>query len=174
MSRAQFCVVPPGDTSSIGKRLYDAILTECIPVVISFPTKYGLGKSWSTFDGGPLEWSLPFANQGLDYARLALELPVEELRRGTAVEYLASVSHTVIERRLAYLREIRNFLVFDYSGQTLDAFSLAVRQILSLLPIARTRPITCLELPRTNESGWDMEDQYLCLGSCMVKTPLKP
>ena len=137
LSRSRFCVVPPADTSSIGKRFYDAVLTECIPVVIAFPTKYGLGKSWWTFDGTPVEWSLPFAQQGLDYSKLAIEIPVEELRRGNAVAYLAAVSEAVVAKRLASLRAVRNHLIFDYGGETIDAFSLAVRQLLSLLPTAR-------------------------------------
>eukprot|EP00439_Symbiodinium_sp_Y106_P019943 s749_g2.t1 len=159
LSRSRFCVVPPADTSSIGKRFYDAVLTECIPVVIAFPTKYGLGKSWWTFDGTPVEWSLPFAQQGLDYSKLAIEIPVEELRRGNAVAYLAAVSEAVVAKRLAYLRAVRNHLIFDYSGETIDAFSLAVRQLLSLLPTARAAPVRCLDLPRLDDTPWSSEEK---------------
>ncbi|CAE7946054.1 GT13, partial [Symbiodinium sp. KB8] len=147
LSRSRFCVVPPADTSSIGKRFYDAVLAECIPVVIAFPTKYGLGKSWWTFDGTPVEWSLPFAHQGLDYSKLAIEIPVEEVRQGNAVAYLAAISEAVAARRLAYLRAVRNHLIFDYSGDTIDAFSVAAA------------PVTCLDLPRLDDTPWSIEEK---------------
>ena len=83
MGKSVFCFAPPGD-DPYTKRIFDILLSGCIPVVFTYSA--GGGSSW-WYSGGPLvSESFPFAEE-LDWGRLVVEVP-HDLREDlcTAVE----------------------------------------------------------------------------------------
>jgi len=152
MSTSRFCIVPPGDTPK-AKRFFDAILTLCVPVVVAFPTSLGSGTSWWTYDGTPVEWSLPFAEDWVDYTRAVVAIPADAVLSGTAVKHLEAVPESTYIARMAYLRQIRTRMLFDYGGMERDAFSLVAERLASLLHLAVAAPVTCILPHRVAEAS---------------------
>ncbi|CAI7825861.1 unnamed protein product [Closterium sp. NIES-53] len=88
LRRAKYCLSPEGDTSS-SCRLYDSILSGCIPVVVSDSIE------------------LPFED-GIDYSSFALFVPTAlALRPGHLLELLRGQSRTQWQRRWSNMRRVR-------------------------------------------------------------------
>ncbi|CAK9073017.1 unnamed protein product [Durusdinium trenchii] len=145
MRRSVFCICPPAENTAAGtKRLYDAILSGCIPVVIRFPTIWGSGVSWWRVDGAPLEWAMPFPSK-IDWHRLVVEVPEDELLKNSGL--LFSCFTTNIEDKQKYLMEVRELLLYDLAGGHRDAFSLLLEGLRMALPrlykASWVRPLVC-------------------------------
>ncbi|GJP32783.1 hypothetical protein CLOM_g17379 [Closterium sp. NIES-68] len=94
MRASKFCLVPEGDTASTC-RLFDAILSHCIPLVVS-----------DSLD-------LPF-EEALDYTRFALFLPQAlALRPGYVEAFLRNVSHESAFTMWQRLREVAQHFVYS-------------------------------------------------------------
>ncbi|CAI7811022.1 unnamed protein product, partial [Closterium sp. NIES-53] len=94
MRASKFCLVPEGDTAS-SCRLFDAILSHCIPLVIS-----------DSLD-------LPF-EEALDYTAFALFLPQAlALRPGYVETFLRNVSHESAFVMWQRLREVAHHFVYS-------------------------------------------------------------
>jgi len=146
MKRSVFCPALPAETSGGTIRLLDAIRAGCLPVVISFKTSWGSGISWWRSDGAPVEWSLPFAWE-IDWRRLAVEVPHERLYGssngfGGFVHTCSLLSTTDLKLRLDYLYEVRPKLLYDLDGGSLDAFSIFMNGLRSVLQKIGPNPTT--------------------------------
>ncbi|CAI5468034.1 unnamed protein product [Closterium sp. Yama58-4] len=94
MRASKFCLVPEGDTAS-SCRLFDAILSHCIPVVVS-----------DSLD-------LPF-EEALDYTAFALFLPQAlALRPGYVEAFLRNVTHESAFAMWQRLREVAHHFVYS-------------------------------------------------------------
>mmetsp|Transcript_178621 Transcript_178621/g.566824 ORF Transcript_178621/g.566824 Transcript_178621/m.566824 type:complete len:1064 (+) Transcript_178621:1-3192(+) len=118
---ARFCPCPPGDVTSVTVRFFDALLSGCIPVVISFPGMLGR-PSWFRNGGPPVEWSYPWSRL-IQWHDTVVEVPVEALRRGQLVEVVRSTSTERLAFISDYIVAIRHLLVFDWEGSGPDAFT---------------------------------------------------
>ncbi|CAI5477886.1 unnamed protein product [Closterium sp. Yama58-4] len=94
MRSSKFCLVPEGDTAS-SCRLFDAILSHCIPLVVS-----------DSLD-------LPF-EEALDYTAFALFLPQAlALRPGYVEAFLRNVSHESAYAMWQRLKEVAHHFVYS-------------------------------------------------------------
>ncbi|CAI5519167.1 unnamed protein product [Closterium sp. Naga37s-1] len=94
MRASKFCLVPEGDTAS-SCRLFDAVLSHCIPLVVS-----------DSLD-------LPF-EEALDYTAFALFLPQAlALRPGYVEAFLRNVSHESAFAMWQRLREVAHHFVYS-------------------------------------------------------------
>ncbi|CAI5509682.1 unnamed protein product [Closterium sp. Naga37s-1] len=94
LRRAKYCLSPEGDTSS-SCRLYDSILSGCIPVVVSDSIE------------------LPFEDD-IDYSSFALFVPTAlALRPGHLLELLRGQSRTQWQRRWSNMRRLRKHFEFS-------------------------------------------------------------
>ncbi|CAI5512449.1 unnamed protein product [Closterium sp. Naga37s-1] len=94
LRRAKYCLSPEGDTSS-SCRLYDSILSGCIPVVVSDSIE------------------LPFED-ALDYSSFALFVPTAlALRPGHLLELLQGQSRAQWQRRWSNMRRLRKHFEFS-------------------------------------------------------------
>ncbi|CAI5494878.1 unnamed protein product [Closterium sp. Naga37s-1] len=94
MRASKFCLVPEGDTAS-SCRLFDAMLSHCIPLVVS-----------DSLD-------LPF-EEALDYTAFALFLPQAlALRPGYVDAFLRNVSHESAFAMWQRLREVAHHFVYS-------------------------------------------------------------
>lgn len=129
MRNAVFCPCPTGDLP-YQKRFFDALLSDCIPVVFRFPSNEGTGFSF--WPRGPM-WNrtLPFANLevpgAIDYRRAILQLEVDQMPN--LLQILDDEPVDRIKARLDYIVTIRNKLVYDFKGTQQDAFSNVLREI---------------------------------------------
>ncbi|KAL9179807.1 hypothetical protein ACHAXT_007777 [Thalassiosira profunda] len=110
---AQFCLVLPGDSPS-QKRFFDAILSGCIPVVLSFESSMaGLaGRSWHIPDGHPVYDVYPWATgSNSTYKHFEIDYPsfVVEVYGGvgnikSAIESVVANQTDVRRRQLQLMR----------------------------------------------------------------------
>lgn len=127
MLRSVFCPVLKGDWTH-QKRLFDAVLTGCIPVVIAFPSHRPGKVSWWRAGGPPVENMVPFP-EDVDYRRLVLEVPERELMEGRFVDAMLHLSESEVRARQEAMREFRQLLRFDFTGSGPDAFTMTVRAV---------------------------------------------
>merc|ERR1712066_510391 len=97
MFRSVFCPVVQGDVPH-QKRLFDAMLTGCIPVVAAFPAHEEGQVSWWLPGGPPIERMVPFPDD-IDYRSFVLEVPMQVVEEGRIVQTLLQVSDTEIKAR---------------------------------------------------------------------------
>eukprot|EP00434_Breviolum_minutum_P014283 symbB.v1.2.012591.t1/scaffold871.1/size156202/4 len=165
MLNSTFCVCAPAENTAAGtKRFYDALLSGCIPVVITFPTIWGSGVSWWRVDGAPIEWSLPFPWH-IDWHRLVVEVSIDRLLEGQNALLHAALRCDVKEKQ-RYLSSVRDLLAYDMTGGHRDAFSLVMEGIHRVLPrlhkaAIHPRPLVCEQIPLwqykgrvEGEKGW--------------------
>ncbi|CAL1135256.1 unnamed protein product, partial [Cladocopium goreaui] len=152
MRSSIFCLCPPAENTAAGtKRLFDAILSGCIPVVISFPTLWGSGISWWRTDGAPIEWSLPFPSD-VQWRRLVVEVSEAELLKGS-YGLLFAAFRSDVEEKQRYIAEVRDLLVYDLAGGRQDAFSVVMDSLRRILPrlyravVPLSRPLVCERIP---------------------------
>ncbi|CAK0876198.1 unnamed protein product [Prorocentrum cordatum] len=151
MRRAIFCPAPPGENPSAGtKRLKDAVLAGCLPVVVAFGTSWGSGVSWWRTEGPPLEAMLPFTWE-IDWRRLAVEVSYSELQReGGLVDSIARLGRDGVEAKRSYLLSVRDRLVFDFAGRVRDAFSVLMDGVRAALPKLTPSPLSHPQLGHTS------------------------
>lgn len=174
MRSSIFCIAPPAENTAAGtKRMFDAILSGCIPVVISFPTIWGSGISWWRADGAPIEWSLPFPSE-IQWRRLVLEVSEAELLKGS-YGLLFAAFRSDVEEKQRYIAEVRDLLVYDLAGGRRDAFSLVMDSLRGILPrlyraaMPLSRPLVCEIIPLQQDlseagaKGWSSSyGQFAC------------
>ena len=95
-AKAQYCLVPAGDTPSWTQRFPAAILSGCIPVHVDPYLRH------------PREIALPFFRQ-IDWSGLCVDVPEKHLHRVLSLDRV--VNHT----RDASLRRIRPHMKYDLS-----------------------------------------------------------
>eukprot|EP00927_Polykrikos_kofoidii_P014854 TRINITY_DN16564_c0_g1_i1.p1 TRINITY_DN16564_c0_g1~~TRINITY_DN16564_c0_g1_i1.p1 ORF type:complete len:867 (+),score=74.10 TRINITY_DN16564_c0_g1_i1:122-2602(+) len=124
MRSSVFCVCPPAENPAAGtKRFFDAVGSGCIPVVVSFE---GMGgRSWWRPGGSALLNSLPFP-EVIDWDALAVVVPYEEVRAGRFLDGIFRLSPEDVMQKQRYLESVRTKLLYDYSGSSLDAFSVLI------------------------------------------------
>jgi len=129
MRNAVFCPCPTGDLP-YQKRFFDALLSDCIPVVFRFPSNDGTSHSF--WPRGPT-WNktLPFANieipGAIDYNRAILQLRVDQMPN--LLQILHDEPAESIKARLDYIAAIRGKLLYDFNGTQQDAFSNMLREV---------------------------------------------
>lgn len=123
MQRSVFCPALPAETSSGLVRLFDILRAGCIPVVVSFRTRWGSGVSWWRHDGPPLEWSLPFTWE-VNWRQLVAEVPEEKLSSVGFVETCLQLSREELAAKQKRILRVRSLLSYDLVGGHRDAFSL--------------------------------------------------
>jgi len=129
MRRAIFCPVMPGD-NTFRMRLFHAVRAGCIPVVIRFP-----GGSWYRNHGPVVEDSLPFANSGVDWHGLAIELPFDPDSESfftwakRLVPSLLKLGVEDVRQRQEKLMSGAPILQYDFLGSRPDAFTSLLDQL---------------------------------------------
>lgn len=110
MRKSVFCLSPAGDTPS-SARLFDAIVSGCIPVIVSD------------------ELELPFEGL-LDYRKIALFVSSSDaVQPGWLLNYLRSISSTRIREMRVYLAKYSRHFVYSHPAQPLGPEDLAWRMI---------------------------------------------
>eukprot|EP00931_Biecheleriopsis_adriatica_P080283 TRINITY_DN53639_c0_g1_i1.p1 TRINITY_DN53639_c0_g1~~TRINITY_DN53639_c0_g1_i1.p1 ORF type:complete len:561 (+),score=87.28 TRINITY_DN53639_c0_g1_i1:24-1685(+) len=127
MIRSVFCPVVQGDVPH-QKRLFDAMLTGCIPVAIAFPSHVKGETSWWLPGGPPIDRMLPFP-EDIDYRSFVVEVPMVEVERGRFMQALLSIPEAELEERRAAMQRARSLVRFDFSGTGPDAFTMTVQGI---------------------------------------------
>jgi len=131
MYRSVFCPVLHSDVPH-QKRLFDAMLTGCIPVVIAFRSEVPGEVSWWQENGPPLHRMLPFWD-AIDYRSFTVELLHEEVLRGQAADRLLMISDAELEERRMAMRRYRQLIRYDFSGSRPDAFSMIMQEVKTFL-----------------------------------------
>ena len=132
MQRSLFCPALPAETSSGLVRLFDILRSGCIPVVVSFRTRWGSKVSWWRHDGPPVEWSLPFTWE-LNWRELVVEVPERRLSHGDFVETCLGLSQAEIKAKQQKILKVRSSISYDLEGGKRDAFSLLMDGVRSAL-----------------------------------------
>ncbi|MBA0554997.1 hypothetical protein Godav_012572, partial [Gossypium davidsonii] len=110
MRRSIFCLSPAGDTPS-SARLFDAIVSGCIPVIISD------------------ELELPFEGI-LDYRKMAVFISsTDAVQPGWILRYLKSISSTQIREMRRNLAEYSRHFVYSNPAQPLGPEDLVWRMM---------------------------------------------
>ncbi|MCO5556779.1 hypothetical protein L7F22_010332 [Adiantum nelumboides] len=136
MRTSKFCLHPAGDTPS-ACRLFDAIVSICVPVVVSD------------------EIELPFEDE-LDYTRFAIFVPSNKaLEPGYLASLLRQIDNEKLRQYQEELRKVRTY--FEY-GEVNGAVDHIWRAVASKLPRVRTmihrsrRDVSWNESTATNET----------------------
>lgn len=127
MMRSEFCPVVQGDVPH-QKRLFDAMLTGCIPVVVAFQSHVPDYVSWWLPGGPPIERMVPFWD-AIDYRSFVVEVSESEVRAGRFMDRLLRITHSEIQQRREAMRHARALVRFDFSGSAPDAFTEIVGEI---------------------------------------------
>ncbi|KAM2731046.1 hypothetical protein EV1_002222 [Malus domestica] len=110
MRKSVFCLSPAGDTPS-SARLFDAIVSGCIPVIVSD------------------ELELPFEGI-LDYRKIALFISSSDaVRPGWLVTYLRNISHAQIEELRQNLAKYSRHFLYSSPAQPLGPEDLVWRMM---------------------------------------------
>ncbi|CAA7396240.1 unnamed protein product [Spirodela intermedia] len=118
MRTSKFCLHPAGDTPS-SCRLFDAIISHCVPVVVSDHIE------------------LPFEDE-LDYLEFSVFFSVQEaLRPGFMVDHLRQIPQVQWARMWRRLKEISCHFEYQYPPKKDDAVSMLWRQVKHKLPGAK-------------------------------------
>ncbi|KAG0501166.1 hypothetical protein HPP92_001238 [Vanilla planifolia] len=118
MRSSKFCLHPAGDTPS-SCRLFDAIVSHCVPVIVSDHIE------------------LPFESE-LDYSDFSLFFSVgEALKPGYMVSQLRAVSKDKWLQLWKKLKSVSHHFEFQYPPKPDDAVNMIWRQVRSKLPAAR-------------------------------------
>lgn len=163
MLRSVFCPVVQGDVPH-QKRLFDSVLTGCIPVVIAFPSHKTGEVSWWFPGGPPVSRMVPFPTE-IDYYSFVVEVPQEEVAEGRFVEYLLRLSDADIRSRQEAMRRYRQFFRFDFTGSEADGFSLLMKEIghfLGSLPGGDVVPAFDCGIPPWQSRGTQMYGLMAC------------
>mmetsp|Transcript_45930 Transcript_45930/g.84245 ORF Transcript_45930/g.84245 Transcript_45930/m.84245 type:complete len:553 (-) Transcript_45930:9-1667(-) len=131
MYRSVFCPVLHSDVPH-QKRLFDAMLTGCIPVVVAFPSHVPGEVTWWKADGPPLDRMLPFW-EDIDYRSFTVEVTLEELQRRQVVERLLGISDAELEQRRAAMRRFKQLIRYDFTASGPDAFSMIMKEVKDFL-----------------------------------------
>ncbi|KAH6787485.1 Exostosin family protein [Perilla frutescens var. hirtella] len=116
MRSAKFCLHPAGDTPS-SCRLFDAIVSHCIPVIVSDKIE------------------LPYENE-LDYKEFAIFFSVHEAEKpGYMVSELRSVSKEKWVKMWLRLKSISHHFEFQYPPKKDDAVDMIWRQVKQKVPV---------------------------------------
>ncbi|KAK8593809.1 hypothetical protein V6N12_045882 [Hibiscus sabdariffa] len=130
MRTSTFCLSPAGDTPS-SARLFDAIVSGCIPVIISD------------------ELELPFEGI-LDYRKIAIFVSsTDAVQPGWLLTYLKSISFTQIRKMRRNLLEFSRHFVYSSPAQPLGPEDLVWRMMSGVaatlpLPLPLPLPMLCL------------------------------
>lgn len=120
MWNSVFCLEPPGD-SPTRKSFYDAVISGCIPVLLSnsrFKVKY------------------PF-DDVIDYGKFTVSFPEKAIQSQEihVVDALKNINQTVISEKQEYMKSILKYLQYSYplsqDNEDNDAMSLLLRSISS-------------------------------------------
>ncbi|KAJ3678272.1 hypothetical protein LUZ60_002075 [Juncus effusus] len=115
MRKSKFCLSPAGDTPS-SCRLFDAIVSHCIPVIISDRIE------------------LPFESE-IDYSSFSLFYSVEEsLRENYLLEQLRGVGKERWEEMWGRVKEVTKHFEFHYPVEKEDAVDLIWREVRRKVP----------------------------------------
>ncbi|KAK8916119.1 hypothetical protein KSP39_PZI023194 [Platanthera zijinensis] len=118
MRSSKFCLHPAGDTPS-SCRLFDAIVSHCVPVIISDHIE------------------LPFETE-LDYTEFSLFFSVEEaLEPGHMVARLRAISRDRWLELWTKLKAVSHHYEFQYPPRRDDAINMLWRQVRHKLPAAK-------------------------------------
>ncbi|KAH7281969.1 hypothetical protein KP509_35G005700 [Ceratopteris richardii] len=116
MRTSKFCLHPAGDTPS-ACRLFDAIVSICVPVVVSDDIE------------------LPFEDE-LDYTKFSIFVPTKDaIQPGYLASMLQQISNARLQQYQEELRKIRNY--FEY-GEPDGAVDYIWRAVAKKLPQVRT------------------------------------
>eukprot|EP00928_Gymnodinium_smaydae_P086853 TRINITY_DN71269_c0_g1_i1.p1 TRINITY_DN71269_c0_g1~~TRINITY_DN71269_c0_g1_i1.p1 ORF type:complete len:572 (-),score=118.43 TRINITY_DN71269_c0_g1_i1:54-1769(-) len=138
MFRSVFCPVVQGDVPH-QKRLFDSMLTGCIPVVVAFPSHVPGKVSWWLPGGPPVERMVPFPRD-IDYRSFVVEVPQAVVEAGGLVEALLRIPEAELEARRAALRRARSLVRYDFAGSSPDAFTATMRELRRFLERQRAAP----------------------------------
>lgn len=115
MRSSKFCLHPAGDTPS-SCRLFDAIVSHCIPVIVSDRIE------------------LPFEDE-IDYSEFSLFFSVEEaLRPGYMVDQLRNVQKEKWMDMWKKLKSIAHHYEFQYPTKSEDAVNMIWQQVRHKIP----------------------------------------
>ncbi|KAI3744778.1 hypothetical protein L1987_57869 [Smallanthus sonchifolius] len=118
MRSSKFCLHPAGDTPS-SNRLFDAIVSHCVPVIISDHIE------------------LPFESE-LDYTKFSLFFSVKEaLVPGYMVEHLRKIPENEWLKMWARLKDITHHFEYQFPPKKEDAVNMLWRQVRSKVPAER-------------------------------------
>ncbi|CAE8642314.1 unnamed protein product [Polarella glacialis] len=127
MMRSVFCPILQGDVPH-QKRLFDVMLTGCLPVVVAFPSHVPGEVSWWLPGGPPVERMVPFPRD-IDYRSFVVEVPQEEVESGRFMEALLKLPEQELKERRSAMLRARPLIRFDFGGSGADAFSMTLREI---------------------------------------------
>ncbi|XP_051121148.1 probable arabinosyltransferase ARAD1 [Andrographis paniculata] len=115
MRSSKFCLHPAGDTPS-SCRLFDAIVSHCIPVIVSDRIE------------------LPFESE-LDYTEFSIFFSVKEaLNPGHLVNELRGVSREKWMKMWSHLKTVSHHFEFQYPPKKEDAVNMIWRQVRNKVP----------------------------------------
>ena len=145
MRRSRFCLCPGGDTPYT-KRFFLALLSGCIPVVFTFPSRdtsgdggahsaspdagKSVGVNWWSHNGPPLDDAFPFSDR-IAYRDLVVEIPSAMVVG--FVEVLRRVPHALMEEKQRRIEAVRHLLLYDPTGSGEDAFTMVLRELIRRL-----------------------------------------
>ena len=134
MSSSLLCPLPLGDTA-YAHRLYDTILSGCVPLVILFKVNTEHGECLSHYSRNPAECCMqdfyPFYGH-IDWRSMMVEVPEEiyhDTGAGTLESFLLGLDMKELQAKRELVLKTRHLLDYDWSGEAPDAFSMFLAQV---------------------------------------------
>ena len=140
MKSSLLCPVLPGD-APYQHRFYDVVAAGCLPLVFArkaTQSEKGCKTYWKK-DGTILyryacvEDSLPKLVLG-SWSEAIVEVPEEVILNSTLTQFLLNLDKDILLSRRRNLLKIRQQMIYDWTGLTVDAFSSTLHSICELLP----------------------------------------
>lgn len=152
MSDSLLCPIIQGDLP-YQHRLFDALACGCVPLLLRYASSPSCATwSWDarnrSVQKGATKVTIPETicladtlpyQSSIDWESITVQIDASDLRAGRLAESIAALDQEAIGRRRRILEQVRRSFVYDWSGNTQDAFSAAMKELCRVLP-ARGRP----------------------------------
>lgn len=147
MHSSKFCLNIAGDTPS-SNRLFDAIVSHCIPVIISN------------------EIELPFEDV-LDYSEFCVFVRASDaVKKGFLIKLIRGISREEWTRMWKRLKEVEGYFEFRYPSEKDDAVQMIWQAVARKVPAIRLKVHRLRRFTRFkgDEKSKDLPDDYYWLG----------
>merc|ERR1719456_538256 len=141
MSESLLCPIPQGDLP-FQHRFFDALVTGCVPLVISYHGEecdiwsYDLSHRKYPQKGG---WPTPCAKSSypfqslINYTDITVQIDSEDFTEDHFAEALLRLDRSEIEEKRAKVEQLRTHFVYDWTGATFDAFSSLLSEVCGVM-----------------------------------------
>ena len=149
MSDSLICPIVQGDLP-YQHRLFDALACGCVPLLLSYrsPTDPSC-ETWSwdprnrSVQSGAARMTVPDAlclldtlpyGESVDWEAITVRIDASALAGGQLAEAIAALDQQALGHKRRRLEKLRHLFVWDWTGETYDAFSAWMAELCTVLP----------------------------------------